>query len=182
MEIKKVQTKDLQEIKAIADSLVVTPKEPHRKTGFYDYSLSGEQYTRRSRSDMFLVCCRNQRLEGFCMAYDSDFVRQLIDQEPKLREDVVFRYLSKQQEDYVYLDQLAVKKQGTFCGMACACELIDKLKGVSKEKKSIVGVIPHTPWANQPSINFFTHQGANLVREIGTEENIVFGVYKLDLS
>ena len=50
MEIRKVQTGDIPKIKAIADSLVITPDDRDKDMGFYDYSLTSEQYQRRSKS------------------------------------------------------------------------------------------------------------------------------------
>ena len=181
MEIRKVQARDISQIKTIADSLVVTSENQDRDFGFYKYSLTNEQYTRRSESDLFFVGLDNSRLEGFCMAYDSEFIQRLIEQEPQLRENEIFRYLSGQQKDYVYIDQLAVRKPKSFTGATCACELFERIKEVSRGKASIQGVIPHIPWKNNSSVGFFTHQGAKLVKEIKGSEGITFGAYKLSL-
>ena len=181
MEIRKVQTRDIHQIKKLADSLVVTSKNADEKLGFYDYSLNEEQYRTRSKSDLFFVGYSKSELEGFCMAYDSYFVRQLIEQEPQLREDTIFKYLMEQKEDFVYLDQLAVRKPKTFIGGAYACRLFERLKENSERNQSIQGVIPHLPWKNETSIKFFTHQGARLLKEITGKNQIVFGVYRLDL-
>src|SRR3989344_695811 len=116
MEIRKVQVQDIPQIKTIADSLVVTSENQDRNFGFYKYSLTSEQYARRSESNLFLVVLDNSRLEGFCMAYYSEFIQRLIEQEPQLKENKIFRYLTEQQEDYVYIDQLAVRTPKTFLG------------------------------------------------------------------
>lgn len=181
MEIRKVQVQDIPQIKTIADSLVITSENQDRDFGFYKYSLTNEQYTRRSESNLFLVGLNNSRLEGFCMAYDSEVIQRLIEQEPQLRENEIFRYLSGQEEDYVYIDQLAVRKPKSFNGATCACELFERIKEGSIGKTSIQGIIPHSPWKNNSSIGFFTHQGAKLVKEIKGSEDITFGVYKLSL-
>ncbi len=181
MEIRKVQMRDIPQIKTVADSLVVTLENQDRDYGFYKYSLTNEQYARRSESDLFLVGLDNSRLEGFCMAYDSEFVLRLIEQEPQLRENEIFRYLTEQQEDYVYIDQLAVRSPKSFNGATCACELFDRIKEESRGKASIQGVSPHSPWKNKSSIEFFTHQGGRLIRELEGSEGIIFGAYRLDL-
>ncbi|MBI2045225.1 hypothetical protein HYT23_04155 [Candidatus Pacearchaeota archaeon] len=181
MEIRKVQTKDISQIKKLADSLVVTSKDADKKFGFYDYSLSEEQYRKRSESDLFFVGCGDSELGGFCMAYDSDFVKQLIEQEPQLRDDAVFNYFVKQREDFIYIDQLAVRKPKTFIGGAYACRLFERLKENSEGNQSIQGVIPHLPWKNETSIRSVTNQGARLLKEITGKNQIVFGVYRLDL-
>ena len=181
MEIRKVQVQDIPQIKTIADSLVVTSENQDRNFGFYKYSLTSEQYARRSESNLFLVGLGNSKLEGFCMAYDSEFIQRLIEQEPQLRENEIFRYLTEQQEDYVYIDQLAVRKPKTFLGGTYACELFKRLKEKSEGHQSIQGISPHSPWKNKSSIGFFTHQGARLVKEIKGSEDIIFGAYKLDL-
>lgn len=181
MEIRNVLEKNLPEIKEIADSLLVSPETKNKEYGFYDYSLLLEQYRARMKSKHFLVAIKNSRLEGFCMAYDSDFIRQLVEQEPQLKNDAIFKYITAQQEDYVYIDQLAVRKPKTFIGRTYACKLFERLKEVSKGKQFIQGVIPHIPWKNESSISFFTHQGARLIKEIKGKKNIVFGIYRLDL-
>jgi hypothetical protein len=181
MEIRKVQMQDIPQIKALADSLVVTQDSQDSKIGFYDYSLTLEQYQKRCESDLFLVSCRDSELEGFCMAYDSEFVKRLVEREPSLREDVIFNYLGKLNEGYVYVDQLAVGRPKTFVGSASACQLIDKIKELSKGKGSLVAVVPHYPWKNSTAIRFHEHQGTRLVEEIGNKDKLVFGVYRLDL-
>ena len=180
MEIRKAQLSDIPQIKSIADSLVVTPEDREKDSGFYDYCLSGEQYKRRI-NDLFLVGTGNSRVEGFCMAYDSEFIRRLIEQEPELQEDTIFKYLTSQQENYVYIDQLAVRRPGSFVGSSYACGLFEKLREESEGRNSIIGTIPHIPWKNKSSIRFFTHKGAKLVDEIGQEDKIVFGVYRMSL-
>ena len=96
MEIRKVQASDIPKVKKLADSLVATSESKDRTSGFYDYRLTLEQYERRSESDLFLVGCSDSELEGFCMAYDLDFVRRLIEQEPQLRNDAIFNHLFEQ--------------------------------------------------------------------------------------
>jgi len=181
MEIRKVQAEDITKIKKLADSLVVTPESENRNLGFYNYCLTLKQYKKRSESDLFLVGCSDSRLEGFCMAYDSDFVKELVEQEPRLRDDAIFNYLIAQQEDYVYIDQIAVRKPKTFIGGTYACGLFERLKKDSKGKQSIQGVISHNPWKNETSIKFFAHRGARLLKEITGKNQIVFGVYRFDL-
>ena len=184
MEIRKVQTKNIPQIKELADSLVVTSKDADKKSGFYEYSLSEEQYRKRSESDLFFVGYSDSGLEGFCMAYDSDFVMRLVKQEPKLRDDAIFNYLTEQKEDYVYIDQFAVRRPKTIISRTYACRLFERLKENSEGNQSILGVIPHLPWKNETSIKFFTHQGGRLLKEIKdiTKKNqIVFGVYRLKL-
>ena len=181
MEIRKVQTRDIPQIKRLADSLVVTSKNADKKLGFCDYSLSEEQYRMRSRSGLFLVGCNNSELEGFCMAYNSDFVRRLVEQELQLRDDAIFNYFILQQEAFVYLDQIAVRKPKTFLGGIYAYELFERLKENSEGNQFIQGVIPHLPWKNETSIKFFTHQGGRLLKEITGKNQVAFGVYRLDL-
>lgn len=181
MKIRKVQMRDIPQIKSIADSLAVTSENQDRNYGFYKYSLTYEQYARRSESNLFLVGLDNSRLEGFCMAYDSEFVKRLVEQEPQLRENEIFRYLTEQQKDYVYIDQLAVREPKSFNGAIYACGLFERIRNESKGRTSIQGVIPHIPWKNKSSIGFSTHLGAKLVREIKGSEDIVLGVYRLDL-
>jgi len=180
MEIRKVQVQDIPQIKSIADSLVVTPETKEKDLGFYDYCLSREQYQRRM-NDFFLIGCRNSEIEGFCMAYDSEFIRRLVEQEPELQEDTIFKYLTSQQEDYVYIDQLAVRNPKTFSGSVCACGLVDRVKEMSRGKDSLIGVVPHFPWKNETAIRFHKHQGTELVDEIGQKDKIVFGVYRMSL-
>ena len=115
------------------------------------------------------------------MAYDSEFVRSLTQQEPQLKRDTIFNYLTNLNEEYVYIDQLAVKKLETFIGSISACRLTDKLKEMA-DGKLIVGFIPHNPWKNHSSIKFFTHQEAKLCKEISSKDKIVFGVYTFSLT
>ena len=179
MEIRKVQIKDLPQIKSIADSLVVTSGDSGKNFGFYDYSLTTEQYERRSQSDLFLVVSQETNLEGFCMAYDSEFVRRLVKQEPQLNDDVIFRYLVELKERYVYIDQFAVRKPKTSAGNSASYELWTRLVEQSKNYHFMLGAIPHQPWRNEDSIRFFTKRGGNLIQEIGNK--IIFGVYRLEL-
>ena len=181
MEIRKVRIGDISQIKTIADSLVVTPKDKNKESGFYDYCLSSKQYRTRSRSDLFFVGCSDSELGGFCMAYNSDFVRRLVEQELQLRDDAIFNYFILQQEAFVYLDQIAVRKPKTFLGGIYAYELFERLKENSEGNQFIQGVIPHLPWKNETSIKFFTHQGGRLLKEITGKNQVVFGVYRLDL-
>lgn len=181
MKIRKVQMQDIPQIKTIADSLVVTSENQYKNYGFYDYNLTNEQYAKRSKSDLFLVGLNNSILEGFCMAYDSQFIQRLIEQEPQLIENEIFRYLTEQQKNYVYIDQLAVREPKSFKGATCACELFNRIKGESRGKAYIQGVSPHIPWKNEFSIRFFSHQGARFIREIKGSEGLIFGVYQLDL-
>lgn len=182
MEIRKVQMHDISKIKSIADSLYINSEKENSDFGFYRYNLSREQYQRRSESDLFLVGMNNSTLEGFCMAYDSGFIQKLIEQEPKLKEDSIFKYLTEQEEDIVYIDQLAVEEPKSFRGSFCAYKLFQTVKEKSSDKSSIQGVITHKPWQNRSSLNFFTHLGARLVREIVGEDNITFGIYSMDLE
>lgn len=179
MKIRYVQISDTVKIKEIADSLVVNSNETNKRTGFCDYSLTQEQYERRTESDFFLVGDNRLNLEGFCMAYDSDFVRQLIEQEQSLENDTVFKYLQSLKSDYVYVDQFAVQKPRSFTGSKLSTLLFKELKSISKEKESIIGVIPHSPWKNEYSVGFFSHQGAKLVDEIQNESGLVLGVYRI---
>lgn len=179
MEIRPVQNSDVTKIKEIADSLIVNPNETDKRTGFYDYSLTQEQYERRTESDFFLVGCNGPNLEGFCMAYDSDFVKEISEQEQYLENDTVFNYLQSLNTDYVYVDQFAVKNPRSFIGRKVSTLLFEELNSVSKEKESIIGVIPHSPWKNEYSVGFFSHQGAKLVDEIQNESELVFGVYRI---
>lgn len=181
MEIRKVHVTDILEVKDMADSLVVTPEEKDKKTGFYDYYLTLEQYKRRSESDLFLVAHRGLKLEGFCIAYNSDFLRILSEKEPDIKENIIYRHLVELEEDYVYIDQLGVRKPRTYIGGLASCKLIDELRRLSMGKDCIFAAIPHEPWRNSPSINLFKHQGAELVKEIGDNDEIIFGFYKLDL-
>jgi len=181
MKIRKVQARDIPQIKKLADSLVVTSKNADEKLGFYDYSLNEEQYRTRSRSDLFLVGYSDSELEGFCMAYNSDFVKKLVEHEPQLKDDAIFNYLVLQQESFVYLDQIAVRKPKTFIGSVCACSLVERLKEKSGGNQSIQWVIPHLPWKNETSIRYSTHQGGRLLKEITDKNQIVFGVYRFDL-
>ena len=181
MEIRKVQIGDIPQIKTIADSLVVTPKTKDKNFGFYDYCLNQEHYQRRTQSDLFLIGCINSEIEGFCMAYDSGFVKKLIGQEPQLKSDTIFQYLAGLQEDYVYIDQLAVRKPKTFLGSVCAYSLVDRVKEMSRCKDSLIGVVSHFPWRNEPAIRFCKHQGVKLIEEIGYRDKIIFGVYRLEL-
>ena len=181
MIIRKVGIQDVQEIKRIADSLVVTSEREDRTSGFYDYCLTSEQYERRSNSNLFLVANRDSELEAFCMAYDSKFIRRLMEEEPRLREELVFDYLSRLSQDYIYLDQLAAKKPGSFTGSIAVCNLFNELRELAKNKEFMLGIIPHSPWKNRQSIRFANRQGFKLVDKIGSKEKILFGVYRLDL-
>lgn len=180
MEIRQIRAEEVAEVESLAHSFIVRPRED-KPFGFYDYTLSREQYMLRARSPFFLVARDEKELEGFCMAYDSEFVRRLIEQETRLREEVIFGYLNQCQDNYVYLDQFAVRKPGTFGGSITACSLLETLRQLSLGRKFIQGVIPHKPWRNQNSIRFFTHRGGEFVQEIGDKNKIVFGVYRLDL-
>lgn len=178
---RNVQSQDIPEIKRISDSLVVTSDSLNKSMGFYDYSLTLEQYKRRSNSNLFLVDYRNSELEGFCMAFDSEFVRELVKQEEELKKDVVFNHLASLNEDYVYIDQFAVKRPKSLIGNASACRLVDKIKEMSDDKESLIVAVAHYPWKNNIVIRFCKHQGAELVKEIGSREYIIFGVYRLGL-
>lgn len=180
MKIRNVSIQDITQVKAIADRLAVSTKNESRRTGFYDYPITISQYERRSESPLFLVSCRDSDVEGFCMAYDSNFIKRLIEKEPTLREDVVFKYLDGLEGDFVYLDQLAVKGVGTMGGSVVACNLVDRLIALSGGKKFIEGFIVHRPWKNEGSIKFFTHKGARLMGEVQSDK-IVFGIYRKDL-
>ena len=76
---------------------------------------------------------------------------------------------------------MAVRKPKSFNGATCACELFERIREVSRGKESIQGIIPHSPWKNNSSIRFSTHQGLKLVKEIKGSEDITFGAYKLSI-
>lgn len=181
MEVRKVQKQDIQGIKEIADSLRVTFESRNRDSGFYNYCLTFEQYQRRSESGLFLVATCNWELEGFCMAYDSEFVKRLIAQEPQLKNDVVFNYLNNLSENYIYVDQIAVRQPKSYISRLSAYKLVNKLRELSLGNDAIIGVVPHYPWKNGSAIKFHEHLGTKLVREIGSQDKIVFGVYRKNL-
>jgi len=66
-------------------------------------------------------------------------------------------------------------------GYSTIRSILLRLKENSERNQSIQGVILHLPWKNETSINSFTHQGARLLKEINGKNQIVFGVYRLDL-
>lgn len=182
MQIRRAKVSDVKSIKSLADALVVKKGEVDKTSGFYDYSLTSAQYLNRVSSPFFFVAENNGGLEGFCMAYDSRFVRKLAEQDASLKKDVIFKYLLSLIGNYVYADQLAVRQLKSYTGGLAACKLIDRLKEASSEKGALIGVVPHSPWKNEPAIKFHTHEGARLVEEIGTKGKIVFGVYRISLS
>jgi hypothetical protein len=181
MEIRKVKIKDIAKIKSLANSLVVKSGDEDKKTGFYEYSLTEEQYKKRSQSDLFFACLNNSNLEGFCMAYDYEFVRKLVEQEPKLKEDAILKYITKLPEKYAYIDQFAVRIPGTYQGNKAVYNLCSELIKRSKYLNYLVGAIPHKPWQNKLSKDFFIKRGAKLIGEVKGKNKIIFGIYKFEL-
>lgn len=175
MNIEDVTPKDIKEIKRIADSLIVFPNQ-EKQTGFYDYSLSLEDYQKRIGSELFFLARNSKKIEGFCMAYTEEFIRKLIERDTHLRKDNIFDYMVKR-ENIIYIDQFAVSNPMAL-GNRTAIELWEEFLK-RRGKKTCYGVIPHSPWKNKKSEAFFTHQGGQLVDKI-EQDNISFGVYRLD--
>lgn len=125
MNIRKACLSDIKAIKEISDKLIVGADNSEKQFGFYEYSLSLEQYSRRIESSFFLVAESFRGLEGFCLAYDFIFLRDLVQKESKLLEDAVIKYLLEIPSPFVYIDQLGVKEPRTSIGNIAACRLLN---------------------------------------------------------
>jgi len=182
MNIRKAKVSDIGNIKSLADALVVRPNDLGKTTGFYDYSLTENQYLRRVESPFFFVAESQEGFEGFCMAYDSEFVRKLIEQEPQLREDAIFDYLNHLNEDYVYIDQLAVRELRTIRGGLTACNLINRIIDETRTANihSLLCAIAHKPWENISALKLAEKSGFKLQQEIDSK-GILLGIYQLTL-
>ena len=182
MEIRQAKILDIQSIKSLADALDVKSNELDKKTGFYDYSLTKNQYFNRIASPFFFVIENQIGLEGFCMAYNSEFAKILREQEPQLKGDVISNFLNNLNKDYVYVDQLAVRKPKTILGSLAAYKLMNKAIDETKKAgiSSVLGAVAHKPWENISAINFAKKFGFELKQEINSK-GIILGIYNLHL-
>lgn len=181
MEIRSAKISDIDYVKSLADSLAVKPGE-NKTSGFYNYPLTKFQYLNRLKSPFFFISENGSGLEGFCMAYDSAYLKRLKDVELDLEQDSVSNYLSKLEVPFVYIDQLAIKAPGTFMGSLAAHNLrnyiMDEVKkaGIS----DIFAAVSHAPWKNVSAVRFVKKSDFNFQEEIDSN-GVTLGIYKLKL-
>ena len=182
MNLRRATISDIREIKSLADVLVVEPGNLSKVTGFYDYSLTEDQYSHRVLSPFFFIAESHKGLEGFGMAYNSEFAKKLTEQEPLLNEDALLGYLNQLRENYVYIDQLAVKEPGTNKSSLAAYLLINRIINETRNSKIpyLLGAVSHKPWENVSAVRFAKKSGFELQQEINSR-GIILGVYKLSL-
>jgi hypothetical protein len=182
MEIRQAKVLDIPSIKSLADALSVKSNGLDKKTGFYDYLLTKDQYFNRITSPFFFVAENKIGLEGFCMAYNFRFVKILREQESSLKGDTISDFLNNLSEDYVYIDQLAARKPKTIGGSLAVYKLMDKTIDETKKAgiSSILGAVAHNPWKNISAINFAKKLGFELQQEVNSK-GVILGIYKLDI-
>lgn len=182
MQIRQARVSDIESIKSLADSLAVSLGDSSRTSGFYNYSLTPRQYLNRISSPFFFIAENPGGLEGFCMAFNSQFVRRLMTQESQLERDAIFNYLGSLGVDYIYIDQFAVKKPRTPLGSLTAVALRERIIAETRKHKvpCILGAIVHQPWKNIDAIRFVKRSGFNLNREVNSS-GILLGLYQLNV-
>jgi hypothetical protein len=182
MRIRKARTFDVNRIKSLADALAVGPNDSNKISGFYNYSLNGQQYLNRIFSYFSYVAESKEELEGFCMAYDTDFLQDLIKREDKLKDDSISKYLVELNTPLVYIDQLAVREPGTTIGSLAAYYLRENLTDDAKKSgiPSILCAVSHKPWKNILSIRFCKKSNFEFQQEINSN-GTTLGIYKLNL-
>jgi len=182
MQIRQAKVLDIESIKSLADALVVKSGDSNKTTGFYDYSLTESQYFNRITSPFFFVVESQGGLEGFCMAYDSEFLRKLTKKESGLMEDAILKYLFELNPLWVYIDQLAVRKPGTVTGSLAVYNLGNNVidETIKARIPSLLCAIVHKPWENISALKIVRKYGFELQQEVNSKE-ILLGIYKLAL-
>jgi len=182
MQIRKARTFDVKKIKSLADTLVVGPNDSNKISGFYNYSLNELQYLNRIFSYFSYVAETKEELEGFCIAYDTDFLQDLMKRDDRLKGDSISKYLIELNKPIVYIDQLAVREPSTTIGSLAAFYLRENLKDDAKKSGiiSILCAVPHKPWKNILSVRFCKKSNFEFQQEIDSN-GVTLGIYKLNL-
>ena len=182
MKIRQANILDIKSIKSLADTLAVNSSDSKKITGFYNYPLNETQYFNRITSPFFFVAESQKGLEGFCMAYNSKFLKALVKKESGLKEDTLLKYLSELHLPLVYIDQLAVREPETIVGSLTAYNLRNKIIGETKRLgiSNILGVVAHKPWKNILAVKFCEKSGFEFQQEVNSK-GILLGIYKLNI-
>jgi len=182
IQIRQAQVSDISSIQSLANCLVVKSRDLGKTTGFYNYFLTENQYFNRIASPFFFVAENQDGLEGFCMGYDSEFLRALTEKEKELRGDVILNCLLELNPPWVYVDQFAVREPGTVTGSLIAYNLRNSVIDETRKANihSILGAVVHKPWENTSAVKFVKKSGFQLQQEVESK-GILFGIYQLNL-
>jgi len=177
--INQAVFEDIEKIKSLADSWIV--KSLDARTGFFEYCLDLEQYKKRIENEFFLTGKKMSELVGFCLAYDCSFIEHLKNKEPLLKKDTVFSYLLNK-ENYVYIDQLAVKNPGSFINSKTAILLEKNICDLSLQKglNTVILACCLSPWINKPTIKTIEHLGYKQI-DVLKSKNVILGIYEKNL-
>lgn len=184
--IKRAEEEDLAKISDIAQGIKINPwdvKKEDCRDGFLVYSLDEEDYQKRL-NDFFLTFKQNDKIIGFLMCYDRNFLEKLIQENEISHEDGITDFLTNlpSDADFVFGDQIGVlaENRKSNIGKRMMEELFKEM--TQKKISNMYVAILQEPICNEVSINFVSGFGFKKIKDIRNTDNSVWGIYHLELK
>lgn len=179
----------IEKVHSIAQQVHLKPNSSNTKNstnGFLVYVLDEDQYRIRSiQNEFFITIAIENEILGYLMAYTRDFLQRLVHQGDMRHEDGIMNCIlshSRSTDNFLFIDQIAIsptshkKNAGTILMKSIFQKMI--LKNMTR----IYLAIMHAPIRNQASINFMKRLGFMNIAETSNADNLIWGIYYLQLS
>lgn len=168
MQLRHVKRKDVDELFHLFQSVAVKQVDLSRtsvpKSGFYEYTLSFEEFSQRAASPRTLVIEGGGRIVAYMISYSLDFARSFDN-----FQDPVLMRLGNLDGSVTYHDQLYLEQ-----GMPhhLASRLFYKMDTIAEGEKApgVITAVPLAPWKNESSTKLVGYQGFKLTGQVQEPE------------
>lgn len=173
-------------IVAIAEKLKMNPQEsePEKlKKGFLVYTLDARGYSRRL-NEFFVVETSGERVGGFLMCYDRNFIQSLIEEGQEEHERGILNFIQSVEpvENFVYGGEIGVDPKARQQGIGR--KMLERVFALMRDKgiRRMYAAILHGPVQNLTSIAFATATGAENIGEARNDDGLLWGLYRWSVS
>ncbi len=182
MIVRHVRLNDLGEILQLANSIKLKNNSP-KEGGFLVYVLDEGGYKERIHlSSYFYVAESKNKIIGFLMCYDNKTLTDLKNKNLLDYEDKTVNLILSQNRPFLFGDQIGVisshRSQGI--GKSMIKQLFEDMK--KQNIKRIYVAVLHKPFKNIASLGFCKKLGFNFLQEVENKDNLVWGIYYLNLD
>ncbi len=180
MFIRKARDSDVEEISKLAKSISFSNIKEGNK-GFLVYTLSKKEYLFRIKiSNHFYVSEDNHKINGFLMCYDSETLKNLLEEKTLTYEDKIVRLISQMPKPFIFGDQIGVSRQAQKQNFPIGISLMNKLFEDMKKQgiNTMYVAILHKPKLNLHSQHFCRRIDFKQIDEVMNKDNTLWGIYK----